>query len=324
MSALRRPSASLPAGGFALSRFLGPAQPSQKRLAKSKAGNPDAIGYNITPQPGAPAHERNTVHPRSGQDLLRRATRRLQALRKPNPHPARNGRQNCDRLLRGEGHGCPIPTLRLRERLQSVFDNSVHVAIRLSVRQIVAMRIHASEVSARLSQSLLILRYLPSQAGVRSTARRLARILNPRSPFGRFTISSAQPATSFTQSTGFPRVSSVRPLGFVLDFGWLTWLQPSDSRFRGNDGGGLAGVGSSVRTRASARDTLILAFSRKGRRDPLTAICTWFRIADLVRLSPRPLGSYVARTTKSQTYPCKRGGGAAPYLGFTRTLAATS
>ena len=83
MSALRRLSASLPAGGFALSRFLGPAQPSQKRLAKSKAGNPDAIGCNITPQPGAPAHEGNTVHPRSGQDLPRRATRRLQALRKP-------------------------------------------------------------------------------------------------------------------------------------------------------------------------------------------------------------------------------------------------
>ena len=36
----------------------------------------------------------------------------------------------------------------------------------------------------------------------------------------------------------------------------------------------LTGVGSSVRTRASARDTLILAFSRKGRRDPLTAIRT--------------------------------------------------
>ena len=29
-------------------------------------------------------------------------------------------------------------------------------------------------------------------------------------------------------------------------------------------------------------DTLILAFSHKGRRDPLTAICTWFRMAGLV------------------------------------------
>ena len=87
---------------------------------------------------------------------------------------------------------------------QSVFDNSVHVAIRLSVRRIIAMRIHASEVSASLSQSSLILRCLPSQAGVRSATRRLARILNPRSPFGRFTISNAQSAVSFTQSTGFP------------------------------------------------------------------------------------------------------------------------
>ena len=28
-------------------------------------------------------------------------------------------------------------------------------------------------------------------------------------------------------------------------------------------------------------DTLILAFSRKGRRDPLVGICTWFRVAGL-------------------------------------------
>ena len=59
-----------------------------------------------------------------------------------------------------------------------------------------------------------------------------------------------------------------------------------------------------VRTRASARDTLILAFSHKGRRD-LVAIRTWFRMADLVRLPPRPHMILSARTTKSQTYPCK-------------------
>ena len=46
-------------------------------------------------------------------------------------------------------------------------------AVRLSVRRIIAMRIHASEVSASLSQSSLILRCLPSQAGVRSATRRL-------------------------------------------------------------------------------------------------------------------------------------------------------
>ena len=62
---------------------------------------------------------------------------------------------------------------------------------------------------------------------------------------------------------------------------------------------------SRPQSRACARRTLILAFSHKGRRDPLTAICTWFRMADSVRLSPRPLGSCVAGTTKSQTYPCK-------------------
>ena len=94
---------------------------------------------------------------------------------------------------------------------KSVFDNSVRVASRLSVRRIIARRIHASEVSASLSQSLLILRYLPSRASVRSTARRLARILNPRSPFGRFTISSAQPVASFTHSASFPAYPPVRP-----------------------------------------------------------------------------------------------------------------
>ena len=87
---------------------------------------------------------------------------------------------------------------------KGVFDNSVRVASRLSVRRIIAWRIHASEVSASLSQSLLILRYLPSRASVRSTAHRLARILNPRSPFGRFTISSAQPVASFTHSAASP------------------------------------------------------------------------------------------------------------------------
>ena len=36
-----------------------------------------------------------------------------------------------------------------------------------------------------------------------------------------------------------------------------------------------------------ARDTLILAFSHKGRRDPLVAIRTWFRMTGLSP-SPRP------------------------------------
>ena len=52
---------------------------------------------------------------------------------------------------------------------------------------------------------------------------------------------------------------------------------------------GITGVGlrlgaraSRPQSRAGARRTLILAFSRKGRRDPLTAICTWFRMAGLI------------------------------------------
>ena len=58
---------------------------------------------------------------------------------------------------------------------------------------------------------------------------------------------------------------------------------PLDSRFRGNDGGGgLTGVGLRLWERgrpacnaALARGgTLILAFSHKGRRDPLVAVCT--------------------------------------------------
>ena len=58
--------------------------------------------------------------PAQGQDLPRRATRRPQAPRQPNPRPARNGRQNRDRPLRGKSHGCPTPALRLRERLQAM------------------------------------------------------------------------------------------------------------------------------------------------------------------------------------------------------------
>ena len=87
---------------------------------------------------------------------------------------------------------------------KSVFDNSVHVASRLSMRQIIARRIHASEVSAILSQSLLILRCLPSQASVRSATHRRGRTANPRSPFRRLAISSLQPVASFTQSASFP------------------------------------------------------------------------------------------------------------------------
>ena len=56
--------------------------------------------------------------PAQGQDLPRRATRRPQAPRQPNPRPARNGRQNRDRPLCGESHGCPMPALRLRERFR--------------------------------------------------------------------------------------------------------------------------------------------------------------------------------------------------------------
>ena len=49
-----------------------------------------------------------------------RKTRRLQVLRKPNSHAARNGGQVRDRPLRGESHDRPIPLLRLRERLQAL------------------------------------------------------------------------------------------------------------------------------------------------------------------------------------------------------------
>ena len=94
-----------------------------------------------------------------------------------------------------------------------MFDNSVHVAIRLSVRQIIARRIHASEVSVSLSQSLLILRYLPSHANVLSTTHRIQRTVNPRSPFGRLKISSAGSADfgaegagdALQRSVGLPR-----------------------------------------------------------------------------------------------------------------------
>ena len=87
---------------------------------------------------------------------------------------------------------------------KSVFDNSVHAASRLSMRLTIAIRIHAPEVSISLSQSLLIRRYLFSHASVRSTTHRLGRTVNPRSPFGRLTISSAQPASSRAHFTSFP------------------------------------------------------------------------------------------------------------------------
>ena len=48
---------------------------------------------------------------------------------------------------------------------------------------------------------------------------------------------------------------------FVLGFGWRAWVA---------DGRGLG-----------ARDTLILAFSREGRRDLSLAILAWFRVAGL-------------------------------------------
>ena len=48
--------------------------------------------------------------------------------------------------------------------------------------------------------------------------------------------------------------------GKRFDFGWRAWLPP---------------------TRACARDTLILAFSHEGRRDPPAALGAWFRGAGL-------------------------------------------
>ena len=93
----------------------------------------------------------------------------------------------------------------------SVFDNSVYAASRLSMRLTIAIRTHASEVSISLSQSLLILRHLFSHANVRSTAQRLGRTVNPRSPFGRSRFRAAQPAFPRTQVRQLPRVSSVRP-----------------------------------------------------------------------------------------------------------------
>ena len=50
----------------------------------------------------------------------------------------------------------------------------------------------------------------------------------------------------------------------------------------------LGARASRPQSRACARRTLTLALSHKGRRDPLVAIRTWFRMADLVRLPPRP------------------------------------
>ena len=90
---------------------------SPQPLAKNRAGNPDAIGKNQTPQPGTPAHDKNTVHPRLDQDIPRRKTRRPRAPRQPNPRPARNRRQASDRPLYKESRSRPLPTPRLRERL---------------------------------------------------------------------------------------------------------------------------------------------------------------------------------------------------------------
>ena len=44
-------------------------------------------------------------------------------------------------------------------------------------------------------------------------------------------------------------------------------------------GGGLGWRGRGL----GARDTLILAFSHEGRRDPLATVWGWFRVAGLVR-----------------------------------------
>ena len=94
-----------------------------------------------------------------------------------------------------------------------MFDNSVYAASRLSMRLIIAIRIHDSEVSISLSQSLLILRRLFSHASVRSTAQRFGRSVNSRSPFGRLAISSAQSVSSlayFTSSPAYPPFAHIR------------------------------------------------------------------------------------------------------------------
>jgi len=110
----------------------------------------------------------------------------------------------------------------------------------------------------------------------------------------------------------------------------LTGYNRLDSRFRGNDGGllergrpargaalaralafpinGLQGqiCCAGVKTRASARDTLILAFSHEGRRDPLAGIRTWFRMADLAISAWIPAFAGITDAkTNSKTYPCK-------------------
>ena len=66
------------------------------------------------------------------------------------------------------------------------------------------------------------------------------------------------------------------PLASIVSGWWLV--------VRGWGAGGVSRLGaraSRPQSRACARRTLILAFSHKGRRDPLAAVCTWFRVAGL-------------------------------------------
>ena len=80
----------------------------------------------------------------------------------------------------------------------------------------------------------------------------------------------------------------------------------------GNGDGGaiivhLGSAGVLARNAALARgDTLILAFSHEGRRDPLAAICTWFQVAGLVAIRWIPaFAGMTGANTNFETYPCK-------------------
>ena len=63
---------------------------------------------------------------------------------------------------------------------------------------------------------------------------------------------------------------------------WAVWERALILAFshKGLIGGRLLALGRGL----DARDTLILAFSRKGRRDPLVADCTWFCVEVLAAI----------------------------------------
>ena len=78
------------------------------------------LGNHSAPTQELPTMTRIRFIPAQVKTFPDERPRRLQALRQPNPHPALNLREVRDRPLRGESHGCPIPLLRLRERLQAL------------------------------------------------------------------------------------------------------------------------------------------------------------------------------------------------------------